>query len=159
MNPQAPASDAPAAPAEAAPVAPAISAPTAPAVSSEAAPTAPAPEAVSTTETVSTTEQAVPTAGQTSGKSGMDYTMVMLLLLFAILYFVMIRPQQRKEKERRAQIEALRAGARVLFCGGMIGTIEEVKKEGTFLVRVSEGTVVEIARGAVERPLPATPKA
>ena len=80
--------------------------------------------------------------------------MVLMLLMFAILYFVMIRPQQRKEKERRAQIDALRAGVRVLFCGGMIGTIEEVKKEGTFLVRIAEGTVVEVARGAVERPLP-----
>lgn len=80
--------------------------------------------------------------------------MVIMLLMFAILYFVMIRPQQRKEKERRAQIDALRAGVRVLFCGGMIGTIEEVKKEGTFLVRVADGVVVEIARGAVERPLP-----
>ena len=80
--------------------------------------------------------------------------MVLMLLMFAILYFVMIRPQQRKEKERRAQIDALRAGVRVLFCGGMIGTIEEVKKEGTFLVRVADGVVVEIARGAVERPLP-----
>ena len=157
MNPQDTAPVAPAAPVEAAPAAPAISAPTAPAGSSEAAPTATAPEAVPTTE------QAVPPAGQDAGQSRgggfLDNPMLIMLLLFAILYFVMIRPQQRKEKERRAQIEALRAGARVLFCGGMIGTIEEVKKEGTFLVRVAEGTVVEIARGAVERPLPATPKA
>ena len=80
--------------------------------------------------------------------------LVMMILVIAIFYFLMIRPQQRKEKERREQVGALRAGAKILFCGGMIGTIEEVKKEGTFLVRIAEGTVVEIARGAVERPLP-----
>ena len=92
-----------------------------------------------------------PQPQQQSGGMGM---LVPMLLILAIFYFMMIRPQQRKEKERRAQIDALRAGVRVLFCGGMIGTIEEVKKEGTFLVRIAEGTVVEIARGAVERPLP-----
>ncbi len=108
-------------------------------------------------ETAATTEQ--PAAdyaeGQQQPQPGLfGSPMIIMLLMFAILYFVMIRPQQRKEKERRAQIDALRAGVRVLFCGGMIGTIEEVKKEGTFLVRVADGVVVEIARGAVERPLP-----
>ncbi|MBQ9726407.1 MAG: preprotein translocase subunit YajC [Kiritimatiellae bacterium] len=107
-------------------------------------------------ETAATTEQpAAPYAGEPQPQPGaFGSPMVIMLLMFAILYFVMIRPQQRKEKERRAQIDALRAGVRVLFCGGMIGTIEEVKKEGTFLVRVADGVVVEIARGAVERPLP-----
>ena len=76
-----------------------------------------------------------------------------MILIIAIFYFLMIRPQQRREKERQAQVSALRAGARILFCGGMIGTIEEVK-ETTFLVEIAKGTVVEIARGAVERPLP-----
>ena len=106
-------------------------------------------------ETAATTEQpAGAPAGQPPQQGAFGSPMVIMLLMLAILYFVMIRPQQRKEKERRAQIDALRAGVRVLFCGGMIGTIEEVKKEGTFLVRIAEGTVVEIARGAVERPLP-----
>ena len=105
-------------------------------------------------EAAATTEQpaGAPAAAPQPGAFGSP--MVIMLLMFAILYFVMIRPQQRKEKERRAQIDALRAGVRVLFCGGMIGTIEEVRKEGTFLVRVADGVVVEIARGAVERPLP-----
>jgi len=105
-------------------------------------------------ETATTEQPAVPADAQRPQPGAFGSPMVIMLLMFAILYFVMIRPQQRKEKERRAQIEALRAGVRVLFCGGMIGTIEEVKKEGTFLVRVADGVVVEIARGAVERPLP-----
>ena len=76
--------------------------------------------------------------------------MVLMLLMFAILYFVMIRPQQRKEKERKKEIEALRAGARILFAGGFIGTIVEAK-EATFRVEVAPDVVVEIARGAVIR--------
>ena len=79
--------------------------------------------------------------------------LVMMILVIAIFYFLMIRPQQRKEKERREQVGALRAGAKILFCGGMIGTISEVR-DATFLVEVSKGVVVEVAKGAVERPLP-----
>ena len=76
-----------------------------------------------------------------------------IILIFAIFYFLLIRPQQRKEKERKEQITALRAGARILFCGGMLGTISEVR-ESTFLVEIAKGVVVEVAKGGVERPLP-----
>ena len=75
-----------------------------------------------------------------------------LILIFAILYFVMIRPAQRKEKDRKKEISELRAGVRVLFAGGLIGTIVEVKG-ATFRVEVADGVVVEIARGAVQRAL------
>ena len=75
-----------------------------------------------------------------------------MLIIFAIFYFMMIRPQQRKEKERKKQIEELRAGARILFAGGLIGTIRE-SRETTFRVEIAPGVEVEIAPGAVIRPL------
>ena len=78
---------------------------------------------------------------------------VPLILIFAIFYFLMIRPQQRREKERKEKVASLRAGARVLFCGGMIGTIEEVLPT-SFLVKIASGAVVEVVRAAVEMPLP-----
>ncbi len=74
------------------------------------------------------------------------------VLIFAIFYFMMIRPQQRKDRERRKQIDALRAGTRILFAGGLLGTVVEVRP-ATFRVEVAEGVVVEIARGAVTRVL------
>ena len=74
------------------------------------------------------------------------------ILIIAIFYFMMIRPQQRKEKERKKQIEELRAGARILFAGGIIGRIVEAR-ETTFKVEVADGVAIEIARGAVIRPL------
>ncbi|NLE40457.1 MAG: preprotein translocase subunit YajC [Lentisphaerae bacterium] len=77
-----------------------------------------------------------------------------LILIFAILYFIMIRPAQRKEKERKKEISELRAGTKVLFAGGLIGTIVEVK-DATFRVEVADGVVLEIARGAVQRSLQA----
>ncbi len=73
-------------------------------------------------------------------------------LIFAIFYFMLIRPQQRREKERRKTIETLRAGQRVLFGAGFIGTIVEVH-EYTFLIEIAKGTVVEVARGAVSKVL------
>ena len=101
-------------------------------------------------------EAAKPAAAQ-GGGMGM---LVPMLLIFAIFYFMMIRPQQRKEKERRKMIEELRAGARVVFAGGFIGTIREAK-EKTFVIEIAPGVSVEVARssvaGVAEDPTQATP--
>lgn len=77
-----------------------------------------------------------------------------LILIFAIMYFIMIRPAQRKEKERKQEIMAITAGARVLFGGGIIGTIVEVK-EATFKVEVAKGVTFEISKGSVQRKIDA----
>ena len=74
--------------------------------------------------------------------------MVPMLLILAIFYFMMIRPQQRKEKERRKMIEELRAGAKIVFAGGLMGTIQEAT-EKTFKVELCPGVTVEIARSCV----------
>ena len=74
--------------------------------------------------------------------------MIPMLLILAIFYFMMIRPQQRKEKERRKMIEELRAGAKIVFAGGLMGTIQEAT-EKTFKVEIASGTVIEIARSCV----------
>ena len=80
--------------------------------------------------------------------------MPMILILFALFYFMMIRPQQRKEKERRKMIEELRAGAKVVFAGGLMGTIVEAT-EKTFRIEISPGNVVEVLRGCVTDVVPA----
>ena len=82
---------------------------------------------------------------------GLDMFLPMIII-FGIFYFMLIRPQQRKEKERKAMIENLKSGARVIFSGGIMGTITNVK-EGTFVVRIADGVKIEIARGAVSRVL------
>ena len=79
---------------------------------------------------------------------------VPMLLIFAIFYFMMIRPQQRKEKERRKMISELRAGARVVFAGGFIGTIVEAG-EKTFKIEIADGVAVEVARTSVQDVVPA----
>ena len=79
--------------------------------------------------------------------------LVPMLLILAIFYFMMIRPQQRKEKERRKMIEELRAGAKIIFAGGLMGTIQEAS-EKTFKVEIAPGTVIEIARSCVSGVIP-----
>lgn len=74
------------------------------------------------------------------------------ILIFAILYFMMIRPQQRKEKERRKMIESLRAGARVVCANGIIGDIVEAS-EKTFIVE-SAGSKFEVLRSSVLEVVP-----
>ena len=90
-------------------------------------------------------QEAAKPAAQQSGGMGM---LVPMLLIFAIFYFMMIRPQQRKEKDRRKMIDELRAGAKVVFAGGFIGTIKE-SREKTFLIEIASGVSVEVARASV----------
>ena len=78
--------------------------------------------------------------------------MLPMIVIFAIMYFMMIRPQQRKEKERRQMIDAIKTGDRVLFGGGIMGTVANVK-EGTFLVKIADNVKIEVARGGVTKVL------
>ena len=98
---------------------------------------------------------AAPAAPQQGGFS----MLIPMLLILAIFYFMMIRPQQRKEKERRKMIEELRAGAKIIFAGGIMGTIVEAT-EKTFKVETVPGTEMEILRSCVQGVVPEeTPQA
>ena len=92
---------------------------------------------------------AAPTAPAGAPQQAGFGMMVPMLLILAIFYFMMIRPQQRKEKERRKMIEELRAGAKIIFAGGIIGEIVDAK-EKTFTVQTSSGTEMEILRSCVQ---------
>ena len=95
-----------------------------------------------------TLAMAAPPEGQ-----GSPFTMFMpMIIIFAIFYFMLIRPQQRKDRERRELIANIKSGERVLFCGGLLGTVTNVK-DATFTVKIAEGVKVEVARSAVSRVL------
>jgi preprotein translocase subunit YajC len=91
-------------------------------------------------------------AGGLAGGLGGMGAFLPWILIFAIFYFIMIRPQQRKEKERQKMISELRAGQRVMFAGGMVGNVVETR-EHTFLIEIAPGVKIEVARGAVSRVL------
>ena len=96
---------------------------------------------------------AAPAAAPQPQQQGGMGMLVPMLLILAIFYFMMIRPQQRKEKERRQMIDELRAGAKIVFAGGLMGTIVEAT-EKTFKVEIAPGTAIEIARACVTGVVP-----
>lgn len=87
-----------------------------------------------------------------SGLEALKGMMFPMLIILAIMYFMIMRPQQRKEKERRAMISDLKTGTRILFGGGILGTITNVK-DGTFMVKIADNVKIEVSRGAVSRVL------
>jgi preprotein translocase subunit YajC len=72
-----------------------------------------------------------------------------LVLIFVVFYFLLIRPQQKKQKEHKAMLEALRRGDRILTSGGIMGTITKVQSENELIVEIAEGIKVRVARGMV----------
>jgi preprotein translocase subunit YajC len=91
--------------------------------------------------------------GGTGGQGGNPLAMMMpMLIIFAIFYFMLIRPQQRKEKERQKLIGGVKTGDRVIFSGGILGTVANVKDK-TLVVKVADSVKVEILRGAVSNVL------
>ena len=88
-------------------------------------------------------------SGQSSGNQQMQLTGFMIIFM-AIMWFMIFLPQKRKEKERKALIASVKSGDRVVFSGGIIGAVTNVK-ESTLIVKIADKTKIEILRGAVLR--------
>ena len=80
-------------------------------------------------------------------------SMLPLLLMFAVLYFVMIRPQMKKQKEHRAMIEALAKGDEVVTAGGLLGRVSKLG-EGFITLELATGVEVQMQRASVVQVLP-----
>ncbi len=93
-----------------------------------------------------------PAGGQGGGPGGALGMLMPMLIIFAIFYFMLIRPQQRKEKERQKMIGESKTGDRIIFGGGILGTITNVK-DNVFVVKVADNVKIEVLRGAVTRVL------
>ncbi len=75
-----------------------------------------------------------------------------VVIMVALFYFMMIRPQQRKEKERKALIANVKSGDRVIFGGGLVGVVANAKDK-VFVVKIADNTKIEVLKGAVTRVL------
>jgi preprotein translocase subunit YajC len=80
-------------------------------------------------------------------------SMLPLVLMFVVLYFVMIRPQMKKAKEHKLMVEALAKGDEVVVAGGLMGKIAKLG-ETVIGVEISEGVEVQMQRSAVVQVLP-----
>ena len=74
--------------------------------------------------------------------------LIPMLLVFGVFYLLLIRPQQRKQRELQATIAQLKAGDKVITTGGVIGVITAVR-DTSFLIRSADKSMLEIARSAV----------
>lgn len=72
-----------------------------------------------------------------------------LVLIFVVFYFLLIRPQQKKMKVHREMIGALKRGDRVLTSGGIIGTVVKEEGETELLVEIAKDVRVRVARGMI----------
>jgi preprotein translocase subunit YajC len=79
-----------------------------------------------------------------------------LILIFVVFWFLMIRPQQKKMKQHREMIAAIRRGDRILTSGGIFGTVTKVLGDAELQVEIADGVRVRVARGTVSEVLAKT---
>lgn len=91
--------------------------------------------------------QAAPAAGTTGSAGPLDMLMP-ILFMFAIMYFLILRPQQKKQKDLARQIGGAKTGDKVILVGGEHGVITNVK-DTSFIIRIAENTKVEYEKSAV----------
>ena len=95
---------------------------------------------------------ASPAFAQSAGGAGAGLaSFVPLLLIFGIMYFLMIRPQQKKIKEHRAMVDALRKGDQVVTAGGLIGKVTKVGAENEIEVEIASGVKVKVVQHTVQQ--------
>jgi preprotein translocase subunit YajC len=74
--------------------------------------------------------------------------LIFVVLLFGLMYFVMIRPQRKRQKEHQRLIEELKRGDRVVTAGGIYGTIDSIS-EDSVTIKVESGATMRVAKGSV----------
>lgn len=79
-----------------------------------------------------------------------------LILIFAIMWFLLIRPQQKKLKQHQAMVAALRKGDQIVTQGGVIGKVTRVKEGEEVEVEIAEGVKVRVVRNTVAQVLSKT---
>ncbi|HEY0836414.1 MAG TPA: preprotein translocase subunit YajC [Azospirillum sp.] len=89
------------------------------------------------------------TAAPAAGGGDMLIQFAPLILIFVVFYFLLIRPQQKKMKEHKAMLEALRRGDRVVTGGGIIGTVIKVDTGDEVVVEIAEGVRVRCLRSTI----------
>jgi len=78
-----------------------------------------------------------------------NYGMIIFLVaIFAIMYFLMIRPRQKQQKQHEEMMQELRSGDRVIIAGGIYGQIESLSEE-TAIIRIESGATMKVARSSI----------
>lgn len=99
--------------------------------------------------------QAAPAAAAGGAESmfGSLGQLLPLVLMFVVLYFIMIRPQMKRQKEHKAMLDALAKGDEVVVAGGLIGRVAKMG-ESILNIEVANGVELQVQRGSVVQVLP-----
>ena len=92
-------------------------------------------------------------AGAAPAAPSMMSTLLFPIILIAIMYFLMIRPQMKRQKEHRAMLEKLAKGDEVITNGGIAGTVSNIG-ESFITVEVADGVQLRVQKGAIANVLP-----
>ncbi|MFT4197076.1 MAG: preprotein translocase subunit YajC [Pseudoxanthomonas sp.] len=95
-------------------------------------------------------QSAAPAAAPAGGGLGM---LLFPILLIAVMYFVMIRPQMKRQKEHRGMLDKLAKGDEVITTGGIAGTVTDIS-DNFVTVEIADGVRVRVQKGAVGNVLP-----
>ncbi|PTX56482.1 protein translocase subunit yajC [Litoreibacter ponti] len=91
-----------------------------------------------------------PAYAQAAGGGGSTLAQfIPLILIFAIMYFLLIRPQQKKLKEHAAMVEAVRRGDQIITQGGIVGKVVKVKEDGEVEVEIADGVKVRVIKSTI----------
>jgi len=82
------------------------------------------------------------------GSLGTWGMVIFLVAIFAVMYFVMIRPRQKQQKEHDEMMKELRVGEKVIIAGGIYGQIESLG-EDTAILKIESGATMRVARGSI----------
>jgi preprotein translocase subunit YajC len=83
------------------------------------------------------------------GEAGFLFSLMPFLLIFVIMYFLVIRPQQKRVKSHRDMISSLRRGDTVVTTGGIIGKVTKVVDDNEIEVQIADSVKVRVARGMI----------
>jgi preprotein translocase subunit YajC len=97
--------------------------------------------------------QTAPAAAAGTDMQSSLMSMLPLVLMFVVLYFVMIRPQMKKQKEHRTMIDALTKGDEIATAGGLLGKVSKLT-DSTITLEIANGVEVQLQRSAVVQVLP-----
>ena len=86
--------------------------------------------------------------GETGGLTGIWPMIIFIVLLFGMMYFVMIRPQRRRQKEHDEMVQELHRGDNVVTAGGIYGRVESVSDDSVVL-KIESGVTIRIAKSSV----------
>jgi len=88
------------------------------------------------------------TAGEQSTFDSIWPMIIIMVVFFAFIYFMMIRPQRKRQKEQQTMMQGLQKGDKVITAGGIYGTIESVR-EDSVIIKVESGVTMRVNKGSV----------